>query len=343
MLDATCAPQHIAFPQDINLLNEAREKLEKIIDTICEENGLKKPRTYRKIARKKYLDLAKCKKRTKKKIRCAIRAQLQFIRRDLNYIDDYLSKGITISKKLFDQLTVIRELYEQQQTMYETKKNSIPNRIVNISLPFIRPIVRGKAKAETEFGAKIDMSIDEKGMARLEKLSFDSYNECDVLIGAAEKYYERYGHYPERILADMIYRTQKNLKFCKLHGIRLSGPPLGRPKRDPSVDKKIEYQDSVDRIEVERGFSLAKRSFGLGCIWTKLAETTKCSIAMSLLAMNIHRLLAIYFCHFSLFLESFRHFSEWLSVRKTHWFSSISKMFVRSESRTIFYTATGPC
>ena len=34
LLDATCAPQHIAFPQDINLLNAAREILEAIIDTV---------------------------------------------------------------------------------------------------------------------------------------------------------------------------------------------------------------------------------------------------------------------------------------------------------------------
>ena len=34
--------------------------------------------------------------------------------------------------------------------------------------------------------------------------------------------------------------------------------------------KKRSYQDSVDRIEVERGFSLSKRCFGLGLIRTKL-------------------------------------------------------------------------
>ena len=31
IIDATCAPQNIKYPQDINLLNEAREKLEKLI------------------------------------------------------------------------------------------------------------------------------------------------------------------------------------------------------------------------------------------------------------------------------------------------------------------------
>ena len=36
----------------------------------------------------------------------------------------------------------------------------------------IRPIVRGKAKSPVEFGAKYDVSVDEKGHARLEKISF---------------------------------------------------------------------------------------------------------------------------------------------------------------------------
>ena len=114
-----------------------------------------------------------------------------------------------------NRLAVIRVVFEQQETMYKEKKNSIPNRIVSLSQPYIRPIVRGKAKTPTEFGAKIDMSIDENGMARLEKMSFDAYNESDVLIGAIERYYERWKHYPEKVLVDQIYRTRKNLAFAK--------------------------------------------------------------------------------------------------------------------------------
>ncbi len=86
------------------------------------------------------------------------------------------------------------------------------------SQPYIRPIVRGKAKAPVEFGAKLDMSIDEKGPARLEKLSFDAYNESDVLINAVERYRVRTGRYPERVLADQIYRARKNRACCKKTG-----------------------------------------------------------------------------------------------------------------------------
>lgn len=135
---------------------------------------------------------------------------------------------VEFTDKQLKRLQVIRELYEQQKYMYDHKVHSVKDRIVNISQPYIRPIVRGKAKAPVEFGAKLDMSIDENGIARLEKLSFDAYNECDVLIGMIENYRGRTGHYPERVLVDQIYRNRANRAYCKEHGIRISGPALGR-------------------------------------------------------------------------------------------------------------------
>ena len=292
MLDASCAPQHIAFPQDISLLNEARENLESIIDKVCYEYNEPKPRTYRENAKKDYLALAKQKKRPARAIRKAIKKQLQYVRRDLSYIDRYLEEGKELDPKQEDRLAVIRKVYKQQKYMYDNNVHSVPDRIVSISQPYIRPIVRGKAKAPTEFGAKLDLSIDDNGMARIEKQSFDAYNESDVLIGAVERYYERTGHYPERVLADKIYRNRNNLGYCKEYGIRLSGPALGRPKKEPSADKSLIYTDAVDRIEIERGFSLAKRCYGLGLIRTKLDATTRSSICLSIIAMNVAKLAA---------------------------------------------------
>ena len=292
ILDATCAPQNIAFPQDINLLNEARENLESMIDQICDKYNFYKPRMYREKARESYLALAKCRKRTGKRIRKAIGQQLRFIRRDLGYIDMFvLYNEVVLTEKQKNRLDVIKELYEQQKFMYDNKTHKVKDRIVSISQPYIRPIVRGKAKAPVEFGAKLDMSIDEKGFARLEKLSFDAYNEQDVLVTAIENYRKRTGHYPERVLVDQIYRNQKNRAYCKNKKIRISGKALGRPKKKPSPEeKKTAHQDNTDRIEVERGFSLAKRCFGMGLITTKLDITTRSSIALSILVMNLSNL-----------------------------------------------------
>lgn len=61
MLDATCAPSNIRYPQDFSLLNEAREKLENIIDRFSKSYDLKKPRTYRRGPEKTIYHLQKVK------------------------------------------------------------------------------------------------------------------------------------------------------------------------------------------------------------------------------------------------------------------------------------------
>ena len=292
IIDATCAPVHIRYPQDVSLLNEAREKLEEIILWFHKNYGLELPRRDCKAARKDYLSFAKAKKHSKKQIRKAIRRQLSYVRRNIGYLEGFMSEGYAPDAKDTDLILTIFKLYEQQKYMYDNKIHKVENRIVSIHQPWIRPIVRGKVKAPVEFGAKLDLSIDSTGYARIEKISFDAYNESTCLQDAVEAYFKRNGHYPERVLADQIYRTRDNRSYCKNHGIRLSGPKLGRPNRETAVeDKKTEYQDNTDRIEVERRFSLTKRCYGMGIIMTKLKETQLTSIALSVFAANIDKML----------------------------------------------------
>lgn len=290
IIDATCAPSNIRYPQDTSLLNEARESAEKIIDALHTPGVGVKPRTYRKEARKEYLKFAKRRKRSASFIRKAIRKQLGYLSRDLSHIDTMLAAGKILSTKLSARLDVIQKVYEQQKYMYDARTHSVEDRIVSLSQPFILPIVRGKAGKPVEFGAKLDISVSD-GWTRLEVLSFDAYNESMNLQDMVERYRERTGHYPSRILADKIYRNRDNLSYCKLHNIRLSGPALGRPKKnDDNRDKKQDYVDECERVEVERRFSLAKRKCGLGLIMTKLEETISHSIAMSIVVLNLRKI-----------------------------------------------------
>ena len=314
MLDATCAPSNIRYPQDFSLLNEAREKLEHIIDRFCISYGFTKPRTYRREARKNYLALAKSKKRSTKRIRKTIRKQLGYVRRDLGYLEQYMSDGYALTSKEIKLFLTIQKLYEQQEYMYKNKTHSVENRIVSIERPYLRPIVRGKVKAPVEFGAKFDLSIDTEGYGRIEKISFDAYNESTCLQDAVERFKTRTGFYPERVLADQIYRTRDNRAYCKLHGIRLSGPKLGRPTETAKEDKKQEYQDNTDRIEVERAFSLSKRCYGMGLIRTKLEETTLTSIALSVFVMNLFKIQARILFSLFLLLQIFKFKTTQLST-----------------------------
>lgn len=289
IVDATCAPSQIKYPQDTELLNEAREITEKVIDELHVPGSGKKPRTYRKKARKQYLHIARSKKRTAKKVRKAIGQQLSYIKRNLKTIENLPVKTDNLPKQLRAKLETVKKLYEQQKYMYDNHTHSVPDRIVSISQPWLRPIVRGKAKAPVEFGAKLDISVV-NGFTRLEYHSFNAYNEAMKLSDMIERYKERTGSYPERILADKIYRNRENLAYCAERKIRLSGPALGRPKKDEIRDKKQDYIDESERVEVERKFSLAKRKCGIGLIVTRLQETTCHCLAMSVLLLNLRKI-----------------------------------------------------
>lgn len=287
--DATCAPSNIRFPQDESLLNEAREWTEKIIDTLHDPKAGRKPRTYRQSAHKAHVNFTKCRKKTKSQIRKAIGAQRRYVKRNLQTIRQIQADGKTMTPLQQARLAAIEKLYEQQSLMYHNQTHSVPDRIVSLSQPFLRPIVRGKTRSPVEFGAKLDISVVD-GFARLEVLSFDAYNEATQLIPMMERYRQRTGYFPKKVLADKIYRNRVNLQFCKEHGIHLSGPRLGRPPADATDQKRLNYLDECARIEVERRFSLAKRKCGLGLIMTKLEDTIGHSIAMSIVVLNLRKL-----------------------------------------------------
>ena len=289
ILDATCSPSNIRYPQDFSLLDEAREKLDLMIDGLHArlDGGARRPRTYRRVMRKAYLAVAKAKSRSAKKVRALIYKELCAVKRNLAFVDEYLGRGGSLTTAQTRRLETIRELYRQQKEMFDARTHRVDNRIVSLSQPHVRPVVRGKAKAPVEFGAKYDVSLDEKGHARLEKLSFEPYNECGVLKDAVGRYRARTGHYPRKVLVDKIYRTRENRDFCKAHGILMSGRGPGRPSADGGAARREEHRDDVARNEVERFFSREKRTCGAALIVTKLSCTTLASIALSVLIANM--------------------------------------------------------
>ena len=306
LVDATCTPADITFPTDLKILNTCREKSEEIIDILHRplKGKQKKPRTYRKRARKEYLLAAKSKKLSKSKRRKALRKQLGYLRRNLKSIDKLSNQTslLRLTARQYKNLLVIHEVYRQQQWMYDHHERRIDDRIVSVSQPHVRPIKRGKAGAGTEFGAKISVSLV-NGFSFVDRISWDAYNESGDLIGQIESYRKRFGHYPESVHADKIYRTRGNRKYCKKHGIRLSGPPLGRPPSEPEKQQAIKlqaYQDELERIPIEGKFGQGKRRFSLARVMCKLAMTSETAIMVAFLVMNLEKWLKSHlFCLFS--------------------------------------------
>jgi len=175
--------------------------------------------------------------------------------------------------------------------MYRTKSNRIDGRIVSISQPHVRPIVRGKAGAKVEFWAKISASVVD-GNVFLDRIGWDAYNESADIPAQVENYFERFGCYPEVVIADKIYGSRKNRNYLKKHKIRYSGAPLGRPAKKSAKSKKAAKQRKEEagiRNRIEGAFGVGKRRFGLGLVMAKLRETSETWIAMVIFVMNLSR------------------------------------------------------
>jgi len=100
------------------------------------------------------------------------------------------------------------------------------------------------------------------------------------------------GHYPERILADKIFRNRANLDYCKEKGIRLNGPKLGRSPKDKALYREqlhLERDESGERNEIEGGIGICKTRYTLDCIWEKLQHTSEVTIHVGVLTRNLFK------------------------------------------------------
>ena len=286
IFDATACPQDIAYPTDLDLLSTAREKSEQLIDILYQPKPhQKKPRTYRKKARKRYLQTAQKRNKNRKDIRNAVRSQLQYLKRNIKTINRLLDAYpfIPLTQKEYKYLLVISTLYEQQKKMYDSHVHSIEDRIVSIHQPHVRPIVRGKSQAKVEFGAKIHVSLVD-GYCFLDELSWDAFNEGSHMMAYVEQYKKRFGFYPKELLADQIYCTRANRAALKEKGIKLLAKPLGRPSA-------LHHHISPgERNPIEGKFGQAKTGYGLNRIKGRLKGTSESWIACIFMVLNLVKL-----------------------------------------------------
>ena len=298
LVDATVCEQAIRYPTDINLLNEAREISEDLIDNLYKFSDLsKKPRTYRQKARRDYLKIVKNKRLSIKMRRRCIREQLQYIRRNLGHISTLLDcvgcPPFPLKHNRQRQYWIIQHLYDQQSDMHKDKRKQCDDRIVSISQPHVRPIVRGKAKKSTEFGAKISVSMKD-GLAFVDNIGWDAFNEGKDLQQQVESYKQRHGYYPEVVLADQLYGSRENRTYLKERGIRFGGKSLGRPRKLTTENaeevkhaREQRKRDNRERIPIEGKFGQGKNGYRLNYVRARRQRTSEAWINCIFFVMNL--------------------------------------------------------
>lgn len=295
-MDATCADAEMRYPVDVDIIHDGCRKVTDYIIKVCETFGLVKPRTNYKYSRQAYLQLVKKSKKKGKMVRETIAVMLNHLHKDIRILMDLLAKDNMYYDSLYlyekRTLTAIIKMYHQQEEMYRSKTHTCADRILSIFQPHVRAIVRGKAKARTEFGAKIGASIVE-GFTFIDHHSWDAYNESQDLLLQIQLFKERFGCLPATILADKIYLNRPNRDILEDLEIHSYCKPLGRPpKTPPSEEVKSKMAKAVgERNEIECSFGTGKRIYRANDIRAKLPDTARCWTGMCYFVKNVMKFL----------------------------------------------------
>lgn len=296
-IDATCCDAEVRYPTDIDLLYDGCKVINRYIDKLCKTFSLPHPPTHGKEARKAYLEVIKRKKKSKKLIRYGKSLLLTYLVRDMHAFVNLIATGDTslfYSLKRHEQRTVgvIIQMFYQQKEMFKSNTKTCMDRIISIFQSHIRPIVRGKSKSPTEFGAKIGVSVVE-GYTFVDHHSWNAYNEAADLRAQVELYKSRFNFYPEKVFADKIYLNRTNRALLKELGIQAMGKPLGRPpKEQRNSETQVKDREAVSkRNEIEATFGTGKRVYRANNIRAKLPDTANSWTGMCYFVKNVMKLL----------------------------------------------------
>lgn len=292
LLDATVFPSDITFPTDAGLLNKCRQWVVKVIKLVEKRAGVKeKARTYCRKAQKAYLGFQKRRRKTKREINLMRAKLLRYLRRNVGQLEALLAgyAGELKARErefLKTRLETVKRIYAQQLELWLTKARSVKGRIVSLHMPHIRPIVRGKAGRDAEFGAKALLSwVD--GYCFLDKLCFEAYNEGEHLAGSLEKYKERFGAYPVSSTGDGIFGSRNNREHLKEINVRGGFKALGRGAcvKENRAWYLRQHKKRASRMEGIIG--LGKNRFGLDRVKYRIAGGEEIWARLGLMAMNL--------------------------------------------------------
>jgi len=296
-VDATVFESNVTYPTDSGLLNKAREFCVDQIRPLSKIAG-QKIRTSCRKAKKECRSFQKKRRKTKKEIRRMNKSLLQYLRRNIKQATELIceleAKGHLVSGKLLERLETVKQIYAQQKQMYDNKIHRIENRIVSLSKPYVRPIVRGKSGKDVEFGLKGNLSYVD-GYLFLDHHDYENFHEGTKFEKSVEKFRSRFGKYAFWASGDQIYGTRENRKYLKRLKeeenveIRTSMKPLGRPKSRGSTDssKRWRRKKQKERNRIEGAFGVTKEHYLLKTVRARRPDTELSWIKMGLLSHNL--------------------------------------------------------
>lgn len=289
LVDATVMPEKIRYPNDVGLLNDVREWTVEWLKEVVKLTG-EKVRTYRRKARKLFLNFSKKKLKTRQMIERTKKQMLQYVRRNLEQLKGRVGQlDNLIRKEVEKRLKMAYAIYEQQKQMYDEKVQRCEARVVSWWREYVQPIKRGKGGGkEVEFVPKVCLShVD--GFTFLDEFSHENYSEArvDIVEKQIKNYEERFGQKPPSMTGDQLYGNRENREMLKMQGIRSAFKPLGRKSEESEHQERYLRRKQRERNRIEGDIGNVKEHYGCDGIRYHYIEGSEMWVRLGLLAKNL--------------------------------------------------------
>ena len=276
--DATCYESEMRYPTDQKLLCECCETSYRTMCRVSQRLGIHRPRTKYLDVEKANMGYAKQRRHSKSQQRRLTRRQIHLlgkilveIRRMLREHDE--EQVLSVREK--SAMDIITKVYRQQKNHFNSNnpRESIPDRIVSISKPYVRPIVRGKEVKNVEFGAKCN-NILVDGISFIEKLSFNAFSEGTRLGHCIKMHKRLFKVDAKKIGGDTGYAGTTNRDLCKEMGIQTSFVKRGRPSAEKKERDFVRQELArVRATAMEGSFGTQKEHYAMRRIKARKKKT----------------------------------------------------------------------
>jgi IS5 family transposase len=283
--DATCYESRIAHPTDVKLLWQACTEVHQHIQQLRRAHQIRRSRNHYDKRSKEFLSYQKSRKKTRKWEKRLRKKLVKYLRRLLELFGELCKKHhVIFSNKKSKRLKTIHRLYEQQFKKLHGEK--IDDRIVSISKPYIRPIIRGKEVKQVEFGCKVN-KVQVDNISFIEHLSYDAFNEGIRLQHGIRMHEDLFGKC-KQVSADGIYATNANRSYCKRKGIVTNFIAKGKQKME-HIEQAALMRTLLNRersTKLEGSFGNEKNHYLLDKVGARSQHTETCWVFFGIHTAN---------------------------------------------------------
>ncbi|WMJ71948.1 transposase [Cytophagaceae bacterium ABcell3] len=291
LMDATCYESYVRFPTDVKLLWECcKFVFEKQLYKYCKVLKIARPRSKYFVQKKLQLGYDRIRRKTYNKGLKRRKSLVYLLEKGLKQLDELLETypSITLNPLQANYLSTSKKILEQQTFLLSNPAKELKNRIVSLSKPYLRPIIRGKETKPVEFGAKVHM-MQVDGINIIDHISFDAFNEGTRLKTCVTKHK---GIFKEchQLGADKIYATNANRNFLTENKIFTCFPKKG-PKKHGKAESVLQSAIGAKRATVMEGsFGVEKEHYGLRKIKARQEKTERVWIFFGIMTANAARI-----------------------------------------------------